>query len=110
MKKEFPVEPVYQVLSLVFAIIVVHAIYISLVRPRAAAVLAEQTAQMQNDPDYVPERSAWVGLWRSRPCPVTSRCATIQSSPICSLATRGYSSATTGWKRGRYPAPPTRAI
>ena len=60
MKKEFPLEFVYQILSLIVAIILVHAIYITLVRPRAEATLAVQVAAMQNNADYVQERSVWV--------------------------------------------------
>ncbi len=60
MKKNYPVEFVYQALSLIVALIVVHAFYVAVVRPRADTVLAEQTAQMQSDPDYVQERSVWV--------------------------------------------------
>ncbi len=60
MKKDYPVEFVYQALSLIVALIVVHAFYVAVVRPRADTVLAEQTAQMQADPDYVQERSIWV--------------------------------------------------
>ena len=60
MKKTYPVEFVYQALSLLLALIVVHAIYVAAVRPKADAVLADQVAQMQHDPDYVQERSLWV--------------------------------------------------
>ena len=60
MKKDYPVEFVYQVLSLIVAVIVVHAFYVPIVRPKADDVLAEQTARMQADPDYVQERSVWV--------------------------------------------------
>mgnify|MGYP001828274892 CR=1 FL=1 len=60
MKKRYPVEFVYQILSLIISLIVVHAFYVTAVRPRADAILAEQVAQMQIDPTYVQERSAWV--------------------------------------------------
>lgn len=60
MKKSYPVEFVYQVVSLIVALIVVHAIYVTMVRPRADTILAEQVAQMQADPSYVQERSVWV--------------------------------------------------
>jgi len=60
MKRGFPVEFVYQVVSLIVAAIVVHAIYVVSVRPLADEVLAVQAATMQVDPDYVPERSVWV--------------------------------------------------
>jgi len=60
MKKNYPVEFVYQALSLVVSLIVVHAIYVVVVRPRAAVILGEQAALMQADPTYVQERSVWV--------------------------------------------------
>jgi len=59
MPKRYPVEFVYQALSLIVSVIVVHAFYVAVVRPRADALLAEQVAQMQIDPDYVQERSVW---------------------------------------------------
>jgi biopolymer transport protein ExbB/TolQ len=60
MRKGFPVEFVYQVVSLIVAMIFVHAFYVVTVRPLADIVLAEQVANMQADPDYVQERSVWV--------------------------------------------------
>ena len=60
MKKDYPVEFVYQALSLIVALILVHAFYVALVRPKADSILAEQTAQMQVDSSYVQERTVWV--------------------------------------------------
>jgi biopolymer transport protein ExbB/TolQ len=60
MKKSYPVEFVYQLASLIVAVIVVHAVYVAWVRPNADAILAEQTARMQADPNYVQERSFFV--------------------------------------------------
>lgn len=60
MKKNFPVEFVYQVFALVAAIIVVHAVYVTLVRPKAAAVLAEQSIRIEQEANYTPERSVYV--------------------------------------------------
>ncbi len=60
MKKSYPVELVYQALSLIIAVIVVHAAYVLVVRPKAELIFAEQRAMMASDPNYVPERSAWV--------------------------------------------------
>jgi biopolymer transport protein ExbB/TolQ len=60
MKKSYPVEFVYQVVSLILAAIIVHSVYVLVVRPRADVILAEQTAAMSIDPNYVQERSAWV--------------------------------------------------
>ncbi len=57
MKKSYPVEFVYQLASLIIAMIVVHAVYVAVVRPQADAILAEQAVRMQTEADYVQERS-----------------------------------------------------
>jgi len=62
MKKGYPVEFVFQALSLIVAVIIVHAVYVTIVRPKADAVLAEQQAMMEVDENYVPERSVYVIL------------------------------------------------
>ncbi len=60
MKRSYPVEFVYQLASLILAVIFVHAIYVALIRPRADTILADQAARMQVDKDYVQERSFYV--------------------------------------------------
>ncbi|MEM9592944.1 MAG: MotA/TolQ/ExbB proton channel family protein [Acidobacteriota bacterium] len=60
MKRTYPTEFVYQAASLILSLIVVHAVYVTIVRPRADAILADQIARMQADPDYVQERSLYV--------------------------------------------------
>lgn len=60
MKKSFSTEFVFQVFSLVIAIIIIHAIYVGVIRPNAAAVLEEQRIQIAENPDFVPERSGFV--------------------------------------------------
>lgn len=60
MKKQFPVEFVFQLAALIVAIIVVHGIYVSVVRPKAEEVRIEQAAKLAADSDYVPERSVYV--------------------------------------------------
>src|SRR5210317_1241255 len=59
-KKNIPVEFVFQLFALIIAIIIVHAFYVSLVRPNATEVLAAQAIEAANNPDYVRERSNWV--------------------------------------------------
>jgi biopolymer transport protein ExbB/TolQ len=59
-RKNIPVEFVYQLFALIIAVIVVHAFYVSIVRPNAAEVLAQQAIEAENNPDYVRERSTWV--------------------------------------------------
>ena len=60
MKKAFPVEFVYQLVSLITAVIIVHAVYVLVVRPRADYVIAAQVVRMQSDKNAVQERSLYV--------------------------------------------------
>lgn len=62
MRKHFPFEFVFQIFALVIAAILVHAAYLSVVRPRAEAVLAEQKVQAQANLDYAAEPDVWVIL------------------------------------------------
>jgi biopolymer transport protein ExbB/TolQ len=62
MKKSFPFsfEFLYQVFSLILVVIVVHAVYVGLIRPKADAILAEQAARLAADKSQVTERSVYV--------------------------------------------------
>ena len=60
MRKLFPTEFVFQVFSLLIAFIVVHAIYVAVIRPNADAFIAEERARMEIDSDYVQQRSYYV--------------------------------------------------
>jgi biopolymer transport protein ExbB/TolQ len=60
MKKSFPVELVYQVFSLLIAFILVHALYVTLIRPQANSFLEQEVANMQANPNYVQQRSFFV--------------------------------------------------
>ncbi len=62
MKRYFPTELVVQVFALLISFIIVHAVYVAVIRPNADAFLAEQHAQMKIDPNFVPQRSYWVML------------------------------------------------
>ena len=53
---------VFQAASLVAAAILVQALYMSVVWPRAAADQSAHDARMQVDPSFVPERSLWIIL------------------------------------------------
>jgi biopolymer transport protein ExbB/TolQ len=57
-----PSELLFSVFSLIVIVIVVHATYVTVVRPRASAILAEQRAAMKVDPNYVSQRSIYVLL------------------------------------------------
>ncbi len=60
MDKTFSREFVFQLFALIISVILVHAIYVTVVWPNAAAVLAEQRTMMQKDPDYIAESSFYV--------------------------------------------------
>ena len=60
MKRGLPVELVYQVFSLLIAFILVHALYVSFIRPQANAFLGQEALQMQSDPGYIQQRSFFV--------------------------------------------------
>ena len=57
MNRSFSTEFVYQVFSLIISVIIVHAVYVSVIRPNAAAVQQEQRIRIAEDPEYIPERS-----------------------------------------------------
>ncbi len=60
MNKTFSFEFIYQVLSLLIIIIIVHAAYVAVIRPNAEAELEQQAEQINIDKDYVPKRSIYV--------------------------------------------------
>jgi biopolymer transport protein ExbB/TolQ len=60
MKKQLPIEFIYQIFSLFIAVIIIHGIYVSIIRPNAAAILEEQAVNINSNPNYVPERSIYV--------------------------------------------------
>ena len=59
-KRNIPIEFVFQLFALIISIIIVHAFYVSIVRPNAAQVIEQQNQAAAVDPDYVRERSTWV--------------------------------------------------
>jgi biopolymer transport protein ExbB/TolQ len=60
MRKRFFNEFLYQVFALIISVIVVHAAYLTLVRPRAAEIISEQELRIAQDVGYTPERSIYV--------------------------------------------------
>ncbi len=58
--KNFPIEMVYQVFSLLLVFIIVHGTYVSLIRPKAETFLVAQQAQLLEQPDAVQEQSFYV--------------------------------------------------
>ena len=60
MKKVFPTEFIYQLFALLIAFILVHALYVTLIRPQADLFLQQEAVNMQDNPDYVQQRSFYV--------------------------------------------------
>jgi biopolymer transport protein ExbB/TolQ len=60
MKRFLPNEFLFQVFTLIIIVIVVHAAYVTVVRPKASAILAEQEAHVRTDANYSAEPSFWV--------------------------------------------------
>ena len=62
MRKTLPFDFIYQVVALLLAIIVVHLVYVSVVRPNADAILQVQAERAEREGAFVPERSLYVVL------------------------------------------------
>ena len=60
VKKTFFNEFLYQVFALIIAVIMVHTVYVTTVRPKATEILAEQQLRLQSEENYTPERTVWV--------------------------------------------------
>ena len=62
MKKNFPVsiEFIYQVFSLIVIVIMVHAAYVAVIRPKADAILARQAVMIEENKSQVTERSVFI--------------------------------------------------
>ena len=60
MSKRLPVEFIYQFLSLIIAIMVVHSIYIGVIRPTAETILEERSTMLSENPAYIPKRSFYI--------------------------------------------------
>ena len=56
MKRTFFNEFLYQIFALIVAVIVVHTVYVTTVRPRATEILAEQALRIQEEENYTPDR------------------------------------------------------
>ena len=62
MKKTLPFEFVYQVIALVLAVIIVHLVYVTIVRPNADAILQAQAEQAAAGGEFESDRSLYVVL------------------------------------------------
>ena len=62
MKKNLPFEFLFQIISLIIAVILVHLIYVTVIRPNADAILDERAARTAAGDVYEEERSFYVVL------------------------------------------------
>ena len=56
MRRTFFNEFLYQIFALIIAVIVVHTVYVTTIRPRAAEILAEQALRIEQEENYTPDR------------------------------------------------------
>lgn len=62
MKQGMLSQTFYQAAALIFAFIIVHATYVTLIRPNAELIQDQQSLLQQTDPNFVPERSLYIIL------------------------------------------------
>jgi len=63
MKRQtLPTELIFQVFTLLIAFIIVHASYVTIIRPRAAAFMAEEELLLKENPSHVLQRNFYVVL------------------------------------------------
>jgi biopolymer transport protein ExbB/TolQ len=60
MKRFFSTEFIFQLFALMISIIVVHGLYVGMVRPHAERDLSEQAINIQEDAEYITNRSLWI--------------------------------------------------
>jgi biopolymer transport protein ExbB/TolQ len=58
--KKMPSEFVFHLFALLISVILIHSIYLTVIRPNADAVMLEQRVQIETNPDYIAERSFYV--------------------------------------------------
>ena len=59
-RRNFPIEMIYQVFSLLVIFIIVHGAYVALIRPQAEAFLVAEIARLAAEPGAVQEQSFYV--------------------------------------------------
>lgn len=59
-RRDIPTELIYQVFSLLIAFIIVHAVYISIIRPQADSFLQHEHEMMASDSTYVQKKNFYV--------------------------------------------------
>ena len=59
-RNQLPTELIFQIFTLLIAFIIVHAAYVSIIRPKAAEFLAAEQQQLAENPRYVQQRNFYV--------------------------------------------------
>jgi len=59
-KRDIPIELIYQIFSLLIAFIIVHAVYISVIRPQADNFMQQEHELMLADSSYIQKRNFYV--------------------------------------------------
>lgn len=62
MKQGSLYETLFQIGTLIFAVIIVHAVYVTVIRPNAELIQEQQNQMQQVDENFVPERSVFIIL------------------------------------------------
>jgi hypothetical protein len=62
MKQKYLSEVIYQLFALIISIIVVHAVYVAVIRPNAEMIQEQQTMMQEQDESFVPDRSVYIVL------------------------------------------------
>ena len=62
MKQGSLYEALFQIGALIFVVIVVHATYVTVIRPNADLIQEQQQLLQQQDENFVPERSVFIIL------------------------------------------------
>ncbi len=62
MKQGLLNEAFYQIVALLFAFLIVHATYVTLIRPNAELIQEQQNLLQETDENFVPERSVYIIL------------------------------------------------
>jgi biopolymer transport protein ExbB/TolQ len=70
MRKALSSEFIFQLFALLLAVIVVHAVYVTVIWPNARADIEQNRAMIKEDPNYTAERSWYIVLkdWEQESC------------------------------------------
>ncbi len=62
MKQGLLSEALWQLIALIIVLILVHSVYVTVIRPNAEVIQAQQSVLQETNPDFVPERSVYIIL------------------------------------------------